>query len=284
MGIYDREYYRPDDQSPGSPPRMHVRFPEITPVVKKLLILNIGIYVICILVKPLANFLYGWFSVDTFSIFKSLQIWRLIGYQFLHDLSSPWHLVMNMIGLYFLGPTLERFWQSKRFITFYLLCGAAGGIFYTILSYLGVTAPGRLIGASGAILGMLAACAILFPHFVVFFFFFPVPIRLASVILIFLYVVNIFMGGANAGGDAAHLAGMAAGAGYVFLWPRLKMTYKNRAQTVNWEKKFKNYSELQKEVDRILIKVKEEGMASLTRKERKTLEEATKLEQMKSRF
>ncbi|OQA00691.1 MAG: Rhomboid family protein [Planctomycetes bacterium ADurb.Bin401] len=284
MGIYDREYYRPDEQSAGGPPHMHMRFPQVTPIVKKLLILNIGIYVLCILIKPLGNFIYGWFSVDTFSFIKSMQIWRLIGYQFLHDPSSPWHLIMNMIGLYFLGPTLERFWQSKRFITFYLLCGAAGGVFYIFLTFVGVTQPGFLIGASGAILGMLAACAILFPHFVVFIFFFPVPIRLASVILIFLYVVNIFTGGANAGGDAAHLAGMAAGAGYVFLWPRIKLGFKSRAQTHSWEKKLKNYGELQKEVDRILIKVKEEGMASLTRKERKTLEEATKLEQMKSRF
>ncbi|HBG27598.1 MAG: hypothetical protein A2Y10_15830 [Planctomycetes bacterium GWF2_41_51] len=284
MGIYDREYYKPDDEASGGMPRMHMRFPQITPVVKKLLIINIGIYIMCILVKPFANFVYEWFSVDTFSIFKSLQVWRLIGYQFLHDLSSPWHLIMNMIGLYFLGPTLEKAWQSKKFLTFYLLCGAAGGIFYILLSHLGVTDKGFLIGASGAILGMLAACAILFPHFVVFIFFFPVPIRIASIILIFLYVVNIFTRGANAGGDVAHLAGMAAGAAYVFLWPRLRIKYKNRFQTMNWEKKFKTYNELQKEVDRILIKVNQQGIASLTKKEKKTLEEATKLEQMKSKF
>ena len=131
---------------------------------------------------------------------------------------------------------------------------------------------------------MLAACAILFPQFVVFFFFFPVPIRIAAVILTFIYVVSIFTGAANAGGDAAHLAGMAVGAGYVYLWPRWKNRYKVVSHTDDWEKRFKAYSELQKEVDRILEKVNRHGVSSLTRKEKKILAEATKLEQMRSRL
>jgi membrane associated rhomboid family serine protease len=191
---------------------------------------------------------------------------------------------MNMIGLYFLGPTLERFWHSRKFLIFYLGCGIAGGIFYLILSNLGLIHKGQLIGASGAILGMLAVCAILFPHFVVFILFFPVPIRVASILLIFLYIANIFIGGENAGGDAAHLAGMAVGAGYVYLWPKWKRKYQDAMATNNWEKNFKAYSELQKEVDRILAKVNELGIGSLTKKEKKTLEQATKLEQMKSKF
>lgn len=284
MGIYDREYNRPDDEQQGGVPRLQFRFPQLTPVVKNLLIINIGIYALCAIIKPLGNFIYGWFCVDSSSILSSLQIWRLIGYQFLHDPSSLMHLIMNMLGLYFLGPTLERFWHSKKFLAFYLVCGAVGGVFYLILSNLGIISRGPLIGASGAILGMLAACAILFPHFVVFFLFFPVPIRIAAIILIFLYIFNIFTSGSNAGGDAAHLAGMAAGAGYVYLWPRWKKKYKASFQSDNWEKKFKAYSDLQKEVDRILVKVNEQGITSLTKKEKKALEAATKLEQMKSKL
>ena len=95
--------------------------------------------------------------------------------------------------------------------------------------------------------------------------------------------MNIFSRGANAGGDAAHLAGMAAGAAYVYLWPRWRLKYK-AIHTCNWEKKFKAYAELQREVDRILEKVNEQGIASLTKKEKRTLEEATRLEQMKSKY
>jgi len=284
MGIYDRDYYRPDYEEQAERPQMQFRLPQLTPVVKWLLLLNVGIFLLCIIIKPLGGLIYEWFSIDSTSFWRYFQFWRLIGYQFLHDPANPWHLIWNMLGLYFLGPTLERFWQGKKFLTFYLICGAAGGVFYLLLTALGVTAPGVLVGASGAILGMLAACAILFPQFVVLFLFFPVPIRIAAVILTGVYVVSIFTGAANAGGDAAHLAGMAIGAGYVYLWPRWKNRYRIVLQTDDWEKRFKAYSELQKEVDRILEKVNIHGISSLTKKEKKILAEATKLEQMKSRL
>ncbi len=284
MGIYDRDYYRPDYDQQSSSPQLRFRLPQLTPVVKRLLVLNVGIFLICIIIKPLGSLIYEWFSVDSTSFWRYFQFWRLISYQFLHDPANPWHLIFNMLGLYFLGPTLERFWQGKKFLTFYLVCGAAGGVFYLLLTVLGVTVPAILIGASGAILGMLAACAILFPQFVVFFLFFPVPIRVAAVVLTIIYVVSIFTGAANAGGDAAHLAGMAVGAGYVYLWPRWKNRYRNASHTDNWENKFRAYNRLQKEVDRILEKVNRHGISSLTKKEKKILADATKLEQMKSRM
>ncbi len=285
MGVYDRDYYRPDyEEQRYSTPQMQFRLPQLTPVVKWLLILNVGIFLLCVIIKPVGYFIYDWFSVDSTSLSRYPQVWRLISYQFLHDPTTLWHLALNMMGLYFLGPTLERFWHSKKFLIFYLACGTAGGIFYLLLSWLGVTAPGSLIGASGAILGMLAACAILFPQFVVFLFFFPVPIRVAALILTFVYIISIYAGAVNSGGDAAHIAGMAAGAGYVYLWPRWKNRRRNFSDSDNWEKKFKAYSELQQEVDRILEKVNREGISSLTKKEKKILSEATKMEQMKSRL
>ncbi|MCE5341786.1 MAG: rhomboid family intramembrane serine protease [Planctomycetaceae bacterium] len=282
MGIHDRDYHQPDYEG-SSMPRMQFRFPPLTPVVKYLLIINVGIYLLSIIVKPIGNFLYGWLEIDSSTTASSLQLWRVIGYQFLHDPRSVGHIFMNMIGLYFLGPTLERFWHSKKFLIFYLACGAAGGLYYILLSNLGAIPKGELIGASGAILGMLAACAILFPHFVVILLVFPVPIRVASVLLICYYVINIFIVGQNAGGDAAHLAGMATGAAYVYFGPKLKNRYKASLQD-NWEKKFRAYSELQKEVDRILEKVNQQGINSLTKKEKQILAEATRLEQMKNKL
>lgn len=285
MGIYDRDYYRPDyEDEQAERPQLQFRLPQLTPVVKWLLLLNIGIFLLCIIIKPVGRFVYGWFCIDSTSFGRYFQLWRLIGYQFLHDPVNPSHLIFNMLGLYFLGPTLERFWQGKKFLGFYLACGAAGGVFYLLLTKIGVTPPGVLVGASGAILGMLAACAILFPQFVVFIIVFPVPIRLAAVMFTLYFVISIFTGLSNAGGDAAHLAGMAVGAGYVYLWPRWKNRYKSVSHTDDWEKKFKAYSELQKEVDRILEKVNTQGISSLTKKEKKILAEATKLEQMKSRL
>ncbi len=283
MSIYDRDYSKGNYQPGGPRPQMQFRFPQITTIVKWLLIVNVGVFFACIIIRPLGAFIYGQFEVLPSGI-GAWQFWRYFGYQFLH--ANIWHLFFNMLGLYFLGPTLERYWGSRKFLWFYLGCGVAGGVFYPLLVALGVLggfAP--LVGASGAILGMLAACAILFPQFVVFIFIFPVPIRVAAIGLIIVAAATILSKGVNAGGEAAHFGGMVAGALYVFLGPRLKQRGSRPQPRVvdSLEKKMRSYRQMQASVDRILDKVNRQGISSLTRKEKKLLEEATKLEQMKNK-
>jgi len=287
MGLYDRDYTQADFKSHDShfryAPQMRMSFPKLTPVVKWLLIANIGIFLAAILIKPLGVFIYTWFELDATSLGRALQPWRLISYQFLHDPNYFFHIFINMLGLFFLGPTLERHWGSKKFLPFYLGCGVAGALFYYFLVAVGFLPAGEMVGASGSILGMLAACAILFPHFVVFIFIFPVPIRIAAIGLTGVYFLFVVTKGANAGGHAAHLAGMAAGAAYVFSqsW-RDKFKFKFR--TGHWEKQMAAQHNLQVEVDRILEKVHNSGIQSLNSKEKKILKEATKAEQMRNRF
>ncbi len=279
MGLYDRDYTQENFRSQfGAAPRMRMTFPKLTPVVKRLLIINIAVYFVQILGGY--GFLTTWFSVYPISLSTSLQLWRLITYQFLHG--NMWHIIFNMIGLYFLGPTLERHWGSKKFLLFYLGCGVAGALFYILLAGVNFLSVGPMIGASGAILGMLAACAILFPHFIVFIFFFPVPIRVAAIICIFIASVIILSRGSNAGGEAAHLGGMAAGAVYVFSqsWrTRLKL----RIQAGQSKTKRAAHRSLQLELDRILAKVHDHGIHSLTSKEKKVLKQATKAQQMRNK-
>ena len=189
-----------------------------------------------------------------------------------------------MLGLYFLGPRLESFWGSKKFLTFYLGCGVAGALFYMLLVAIGFLPPGTMVGASGAVLGLLAACAILFPQFVVIFFIFPVPIRLAAVILTIAYFFLMVTGSENAGGNACHLAGMGAGAAYV-LSESWRRNFKEKMTAgYKWEKKITEQRNLQVEVDRILAKVHESGIHSLTYKEKKTLKQATKAEKMRNKL
>jgi membrane associated rhomboid family serine protease len=277
MGLYDRDYTHTDYQSGYHyAPQMRLNLPKLTPAVKWLLIINIAVFFLQILGAD--EFLTTWFSVFPYSVGSAFQLWRLISYQFLHG--GTFHLVFNMIGLYFLGPTLEGHWGSNRFVRFYLGCGTAGGLFYILLAWFGVLSAQPMVGASGAILGLLAACAILFPQFIVFFFFFPVPIRIAAVILILIYTANLLSGGYNAGGDAAHLAGMAAGAAYIFSesWrDRIKLKRRSRI----WEENAAEQRKLQMEVDRILQKVYQKGIHSLSREEKRILQKATKLQQMK---
>jgi membrane associated rhomboid family serine protease len=284
MGLYDRDYTQADFQSHQShfrnAPQMRMSFPKLTPVVKWLLIINIGIFLAGIMIKPLGVFIYSWFQLDP-RWPRALQLWRLISYQFLHDPNWFRHIFFNMFGLFFLGPTLERHWGSKRFLPFYLGCGVAGALFYFFLVAVKFLPAGPMIGASGAILGMLAACAILFPQFVVFIVIFPVPIRIAAIGFTALYFLLVVTKADNAGGNAAHLAGMAAGAAYVFSqsW-RDKFKFKLRSG--HWEKQMAAQHNLQAEVDRILEKVHNSGIQSLSSKERKILKEATKTEQMRN--
>jgi len=283
MGLYDRDYTQADFRTHyGNMPQMRMNFPKLTPVVKWLLIANITMYVISL--TSLGSYIYAWFQLDTTSFGRAMQIWRLISYQFMHSPYNIFHIIINMIGLYFLGPTLERYWGSKRFLIFYLGCGVAGGLFYMFLVAIGFLPHGQMVGASGAILGMLAACAILFPHFVVILVIFPVPIRLAAAIFTVAYIFLVVTGSENAGGHACHLAGMAAGAAYVMsgTWRnkiKAKMTAGHR-----WEKKIAEQRNLQIDLDRILDKVHKEGIHSLTSHEKKTLKQATRAEQMRNRF
>jgi len=284
MGLYDRDYTQADfhHQYRGAP-QMRMGLPKPTPMVTRLLIINIVVFVLQLFTK---DWLTLMFSVHPTSLFKVLQLWRLVTYQFLHG--GIFHIIFNMIVLYFLGPILERHWGSRKFLVFYLLCGMVGGLVYPILLWLKIISPHStqgilpLVGASGAILGVLAACAILFPSIVMIFYFFPLPIRVVAILLTLIAIYGIATGD-NAGGEATHLAGMAAGAAYVFSesW-RAKMKLKFRAG--QYQKKVAAQSNFQAELDRILKKVHDNGIHSLTSKEKKTLRKATKAEQMRSKL
>ncbi len=281
MGLYDRDYTQEHYQSDfRNAPQMRMGMPSLTPVVKWLLIINTVIFLLSLSV-PVHDFFEKWFSVWPDSPGAMLQVWRLVTYQFLH--ANIGHIFFNMLGLFFLGPVLEQNYGSRRFLVFYLGCGIAGGIFYTLLTAAHFPDVGPMVGASGAILGMLAACAILFPHFVVFILVFPVPIRIAAIGFTAVYLVNVLTAGANAGGDAAHLAGMAAGAAYVFSQP-LRNMFRLKIKARRWNKNVAAERNLQFEVDRILEKVHQSGIHSLTRKEKTILRKATELEQLRNKL
>lgn len=217
--------------------------------------------------------LESWFAATGVTWVFALQIWRLLTFQFLHG--GLLHLLFNMVCLYFFGTALERIWGSKKFLTFYLISGAVGGLVYVGISLLGHFQR-DLVGASGGILGIMAACAILFPQMKVILF--PIPIQIPIRVLIFfftiIYILNVLRQGPNAGGDLCHLGGMAVafvwimGKPYLFKW-------KIKHQQGAYQRKLEQNRQLQYEVDRILAKVHEQGVQSLTRKEKQILQDAT---------
>jgi membrane associated rhomboid family serine protease len=258
---------------------MRIGLPRLTDGVKWLLILNVAIFLVEAISgqmdKGRTNYFEMWGALipDGWMI---AQVWRLVTYQFLH--ATLIHIAFNMLTLYMFGPKLEAWWGTRKFVTYYLLCGVAAGVVYIAVTLMGLLQVGVLIGASGAILGILAACAILFPRDVMLFYFIPTPMWVAALLFVALFAYALLTGQANAGGNVAHLGGMAAGAAYCWFGPRVSSALTTRRRSA-WDKKMDQQRRLQIEVDKILDKVHEKGIGSLSRGEKRLLQEATRLEQ-----
>ena len=227
----------------------------------------------------------GFFSLD---MMKSGQVWRLLTFQFIHG--GIGHILGNCLGLFFFGPMVEQYWGSKRFLGFYLICGFAGVVGYLVLWGTGVIVSSSwvpMVGASAGVFGILVAAAMVAPNTrVLFMLLFPIPLKvLIWVILgIAMYTV-VAMGnqqGANAGGEAAHLGGALMG--FIFMKKRGLLNWADRLSTQAMreeiseglqERKQRKEQASREEVDRILAKVSEQGLHSLTKKEKKVLQQDT---------
>jgi len=223
---------------------------------------------------------WGDFSIGD-GIFR-LQIWRWVTYQFLHR--DFFHLLFNMMGLYFFGPLMERWWGSRRFLAFYLICGLGAASLYTVLAFvpglLDVSAHTGLIGASGCIFGILVGCAVLYPDQQVMLMIPPIPMKMKTITMLFLGIAmfSLIAGSTNAGGEAAHLGGAAIG-WWLIKRPSLLSSIDRMSLTQVREgfAQTRRQSILKEdvEVDRILGKVRAKGLASLNSREKKILQRAT---------
>jgi len=290
MGLNDRPYWR--EEQPAGPMggmgRVQVGMPKPGRAVKALLMMNIAVFIIqAFLDQPSPRYPAGPLSSQLgVTVGGVWQFWRYITFQFLH--ASFWHIALNMLGLYMLGTPLEGRWGTRRFVTFYLTCGVVAGVAYVVIGALGGLNPAMpIIGASGGVYAIVLACAVLFPQFRLIFFLFPVPIRLAAVVIfggMILLVLSALSKGMTdaAMSDVAHLGGAAAAAFYVWVVPALRGTRRRVSGRLNqgaWQRRLQQRSEQQMEIDRILRKIHEKGLTSLTSKERDKLRNATRRQQ-----
>ena len=225
MAIADREYWT------YQPRRRHRTVVgelfALAPVTAWLIAINVAVYVLDRVLPPVTVGLpngyatrmgilewYGHFSAAT--TIYGFELWRLITFQFLHDHSSPWHLLLNMMTLYFFGPMVERYLGSAKYLRYYLICGVGGAVAYLAMLMTGVLITEKwvpLVGASAGIFGVLVSAAHIAPHRTVMLIFPPVPMRLRTLAWAFIAIAiwTVLTQGRNAGGEAAHLGGALVG-------------------------------------------------------------------------
>ena len=176
----------------------------LTPGVKSLIVANGVMFLLQVLIKPLT----GWLSLSPPLVLPwSFQIWRVLTYMFLHG--DIMHLLFNMLALFVFGCSIERTWGTKRFYRYYLLCGL-GAAFLAFIPY-GPFYEIPIVGASGAIYGILLAYGVLFPFNRIWILMtFPVEARYLVMVWGFVAFVGSILG---SGGVAhiVHLGGFLTG-------------------------------------------------------------------------
>jgi membrane associated rhomboid family serine protease len=202
----------------------------ITWAVQRLLLANVLFFAIQLLLEPaqllITGLVYGegllrlgrvetWLGFQA-DLFVHGYVWKPFTYMFLHGGLS--HLLRNMVGLFFFGPDVERLLGTRQFFRFYLLCGAAG-VLGTLFPFILAGEAPLIIGASGAVLGVLVAFAIIDPDRQILLLPLPFPIT-ARALVIILIVLNLITAlGNNPVSVATHFGGMITGYLYMQLRP-----------------------------------------------------------------
>ncbi|MHB1179925.1 MAG: rhomboid family intramembrane serine protease [Daejeonella sp.] len=229
----------------------------IPPVVKNLLIINVIFYIAMMMFGgPIMTNILGVYYFDS----PNFHIWQVVTYMFMHDYSSLFHILFNMFALYTFGASLEYIMGSKRFLNFYLITGLGAlalqllvqgievynitGSFVNNGSFI-IDAAKRtinfnpelidqgkastllgiyltpMVGASGAIFGLLIAFGMLFPNAELFIMLIPVPVKAKYIIPVYV-ILELFLGVKQFQGDSvahfAHLGGALFGFILVKLW------------------------------------------------------------------
>ncbi len=192
-------------------------FLSFPPVIKFLLIANVAVFLLIKLVGgltyqgegQLSSVVTEYFALWPFEI--NFFPWQLITYQFMHF--DFFHLLFNMLALWMFGVEIEHMWGSRKFGTYYILCGIVAGITHLIVTPLLSAKLGPTIGASGSIMGVLLAFGMTFPTRPVLMFpiFFPIPARYFVILYAGLDLMNGLFATNSGIAHFAHLGGALGG-------------------------------------------------------------------------
>lgn len=279
----------------------------------QLIIVNVVVFVLLAVPATLSVWFHfeGTFELihRNFSLPSNLQElvvrpWTLITYAFTHDLRGIFHILFNMLALYWFGRLFQEYLGSDKLIAVYVL-GALAGAFTYLLAYNIIPNPpaflsgnAELVGASAAVFAVMVATATLLPDYTFFMLFFG-PVKIKYIAMIYIFISFLASVGPNAGGEIAHLGGALIGFIYtkqlqagvnwggwitaLIDWvkglfkrsSKVKVSYRNDAGT-NGKRNATASGISQKEIDEILDKISDGGYESLTKEEKEKLFKASK--------
>ncbi len=237
-----------------------------TDAIKILIIINVGMYLLQIITVSQLDMIRI-FGLSAETIWP--LIWQPITYMFMHG--GVWHVAINMFVLWMFGTELETIWGKNEFLKYYFVTGIGSGIIWLLFNIGGFNAI--LIGASGAIYGILMAYGLMFPNRIVYvYFLFPVKVKW---FVIFIGAIAFFssMGTGSNISHLTHLSGMLIG--YLYLrfsdrWRNIMFIVRKKIVEMKSMQKDRNNQQkmkLQQEVDRLLDKANISGWESLSEEE-----------------
>lgn len=287
---------------------MNYGFTKLTPAVRALLIINVVVFGLQVLLRyttggmPLENMLALVLQPQD-NPFVLLEVWRPFTYMFLH--LNFWHLFLNMLGLVFMGIALEECLGTKRFLSVYCWSGSMGGLCALAAAQFGIGGT-FLVGASAAIMGVVFAFITLNPNETIMFWALVlIPVR-AVYMGIGLLIIELFSIGTGNTSYTAHFSGIATGFlmarfslyGHCFsaeslssAWGNLRRRWRRRHLHSVGNSRI-SYALAEKQeptgislvkpqspanpelelIDKILAKISQDGLSSLTTAERALLD------------
>jgi membrane associated rhomboid family serine protease len=240
----------------------------MTPWVKRLLLANAAVFFVQLTVPGATTFL-------AFIPSMPWRVWSFVTYMFAHSTTSITHILFNMLVLYFFGPRVEERLGSGHFVRLYFAAGITGAILSIVFNQ-----GGYIIGASGAVFGVQLAFAKYWPRERIYIWgILPVEAWLLVVVTTVFALWGGFVGGGGGVAHFAHLGGYL-GAWLYLIWMERRLPSRawkakiekpvKKVEIGNWQRiDTKSIHEVNRaEVDRILDKISEKGVESLTPQER----------------
>ncbi|MCC7013534.1 MAG: rhomboid family intramembrane serine protease [Planctomycetes bacterium] len=245
-------------------------FPGLTPVVKWLLIANIGLGVLFLLTlrSEFAGQVHDLLALDSErwrARAPLVPLWELVTFGFLHSRVDPTHVLFNMLGLFFFGTAMEARLGSRRFAWFYLAAIVVPAVLQLTASLL-FHWPVLVVGASGAVLALVVALATLEPRARVIFILVPLKLWVLATIYVALDVIGLVAQTGNAA-HLVHLGGAALGFTLVktgWLWFDPAAAYRQRREQRVEEQAQSDEQRL----DQLLERIHREGIGSLSARDK----------------